>query len=263
MPRGLLYFIDCAAVSGSDLYSALEEKQVTPYLINTDTYDQKYEDGVTWGFLGSPRTDLLRYESGSKDAATSSWLGLDNKPIQYKLKLSNGDYRFTAGFKEWQGLVRNIKISVSYKNTEGAETAVDLGTFSNEGESTQDYKFSVENLDENDPYITVSFTKASGDAEPIVSWFAITDNNISDTSNSEISSDNNLFSVYPTLISRGETVCIQVENGGLNEVKVYDIQGKLMMTQKISGEVATLNLNFSSGIYFINIADRVEKIVIN
>ena len=79
---------------------------------------------------------------------------------------------------------------------------------------------------------------------------------------------NATLSVYPNP-AVGETF-VTLENAGLNEVSVYDIQGRLVSSQSFvatTGEQARLSLeNFDGGVYFVRInsanATQTAKLVV-
>jgi len=79
---------------------------------------------------------------------------------------------------------------------------------------------------------------------------------------------NATLSVYPNP-AVGETF-VTLENAGLNEVSVYDIQGRLVSSQSFvatAGEQARLSLeNFDGGVYFVRInsanATQTAKLVV-
>ncbi|NLJ83048.1 MAG: T9SS type A sorting domain-containing protein, partial [Bacteroidales bacterium] len=58
--------------------------------------------------------------------------------------------------------------------------------------------------------------------------------------------------VYPNPTS--DYVTIQYKNGTLNEIRIFDVIGKEIKRQIVSGSVCTLHTeNLHSGIYFIQI----------
>jgi hypothetical protein len=141
-----------------------------------------------------------------------------------------------------------------------------LGTFYNRTESTQDYNFTLDDLNPDNPYITVSISK-TGNPDPLMSWLALTSLN-------EVSSLNELFApnqintlhIYPNPVELHQVLSVEVdvEDDHVCDavISVYDISGQLIKQQKVSGKVTVLNLSAPKGLYLIRLKDKYTKLIV-
>lgn len=266
IPKSLLYFIDCGATSGSGLYNDILTKGLAPNLININAYDQAFNETDGWGYTGEIGTDIDYKNPESRDAFSSGWWAYGDKAIDYRLGVFNGDYRLTVGIQEWWDTGRDMRISLMYQNGRGDIVSKVLGTFYNRTESTQDYNFTLDDLNPDNPYITVSISK-TGNPDPLMSWLALTSLN-------EVSSLNELFApnqintlhIYPNPVELHQVLSVEVdvEDDHVCDavISVYDISGQLIKQQKVSGKVTVLNLSAPKGLYLIRLKDKYTKLIV-
>ncbi len=86
------------------------------------------------------------------------------------------------------------------------------------------------------------------------------------TSVEELVAEGLQFRVYPNPFSGNETHIVINENWVGSELSVYDLSGKIMSTEKIESQYATLNTQYlSNGLYFVKISldkgTSIKKIV--
>jgi hypothetical protein len=266
IPKSLLYFIDCGATSGSGLYNDILTKGLAPNLININAYDQAFNETDGWGYTGEIGTDIDYKNPESRDAFSSGWWAYGDKAIDYRLGVFNGDYRLTVGLQEWWDTGRDMCISLMYQNERGVNVSEVLGNFYNRTESTQDYIFTLEDLNPNYPYITVSVSK-TGNPDPLMSWLALTSlNEVSSLNNILVSNQINTLHIYPNPVKLHQVVSVEadVEADRLRDavISVYDISGQLIKQQKVSGKVTVLDLSAPKGIYLIRLKDKCAKLIV-
>ena len=79
---------------------------------------------------------------------------------------------------------------------------------------------------------------------------------------SDVSIENNAIKVYP-VPGNGELTIAQ-NNGVIGEIKIFDSQGKLLLTQQIEGNSAKIDIrNFSSGVYILKTTTAALRFVVD
>ena len=69
--------------------------------------------------------------------------------------------------------------------------------------------------------------------------------------------------VYPNPVVQGQAVIVEMETPGLYTYVVTDISGKVVSTQTLSGNRATLSTNeLSTGIYLLNVRSNNKTIAV-
>lgn len=122
------------------------------------------------GYIGKIGIDIDYKNATSTDAYNSGFWAYKDKKIEYALPLKAGNYNLFAGFNEWWNAYRTIGICISYKNADGQIIKQDLGTFTNSGKKTVDYKFELL----VDAEVTISVYKPNANnPDVILSWFGI------------------------------------------------------------------------------------------
>lgn len=267
IPNGLLYFIDSGATAGSDLFDAIKVKKLAPNLINTNIYDQSFSELKGWGYTGMVGTDIDYKNSDSKDAFTSGWWAYTNKPIDYKLKVTNDEYQLSVGIQEWWSANRSFRISINYENTQGVNSTKILGTFTNNTQTTQDYTFKLDDLNSQNPYITVRIEKASSkDPDPLLSWLALTSLNLNTMSVSNpVLASRNLV-VYPNPATKNQTIDIATVNNEISfdkTISIYSSTGQIVKTLKATDNHSLLDLSaLSSGMYIVKYQNNFVNLII-
>lgn len=268
IPNGLLYFIDSGATVSSDLYDAIKVKKLAPNLINTNTYDQAFSQSRGWGYSGIVGTDIDYKNSDSKDSFTSGWWGYTNKPIDYKLRVTNDDYRLTVGIQEWWSANRSMSISINYQNTQGVSSTKTLGTFTNNTQTTQDYTFKLDDLNAQNPYITIRIEKTnSNDPDPVVSWLALTSLNLNTMSLSDSILASRSIVLYPNPAMKNQTVYLETNSDGSflddTTISIYSSSGQIVSTCKTTGKQTAIDISsLSSGIYIVKHQNNFVKLII-
>lgn len=267
IPQGLLYYIDCGASSGSQLFDSIKSKLLAPHLINKTTYDQAFNLTSGWGYTGIIGSDINSKYPDSKDAFTSGWWAYSAKPIDYKLRVVNDDYRLTVGFQEWWNTSRSMKISLLYQNNQGNSITRDLGTFVNSTQSTQDYTFRLNDLNPQNPYITVRVVK-TGNPDPVLSWLALTSLSLNEVTGiyNPVSKSSGTLNVYPNPVVRNQTVYVETnidEKVGYDtDICIYTLSGQFAYKQKITGKRTAIDISLPSGIYIISCKNSDSKLII-
>ena len=268
IPNGLLYFIDSGATTGSDLYDAIKVKNLAPNLINTNTYDQSFNLGIGWGYTGIIGTDIDYINSNNKDSFSSGWWAYKNKVIDYKLGVTNDDYRLTVGFHEWWSANRPMSISINYLNNQGIDSKKALGDFTNNSQVTKDYTFKLDDLNPQNPYITIRIEKTnSNNPDPLVSWLALTSLNSNTMGvNDQKLASKNLF-VYPNPANNTQTVYFETNNDynylDNPTITIYSSLGQIITTKKITSKITPIDISFlSSGIYFLKHLNNSVKLIV-
>lgn len=268
IPTGLIYYIDSGTTVGSDLYDAIKSKNLAPNLINTNTYDQAFNQTSGWGYTGIISTDIGYRSPDSKDAFTSGWYAYTDKPIDYKLRVTNDDdYRLTVGVQEWWSANRSMRISISYQNTQGASRTKELGTFTNNAQTTQDYTFKLDDLNSQNPYITVRVEETTG-PDAVMSWLALTSlsKNTLGVPDSMLASTKNII-VYPNPATKNQTIYLETNSdaGFLDDttISIYSSSGQIVSTCKTTGKQTAIDISsLSSGIYIVKYQNNFVKLII-
>jgi hypothetical protein len=264
IPETLLYFIDCGATNGSDLYDGITG--LAPYLINTTTYDQSFDENTGWGYTGQIGADVDYKNPESKDAFSSGWWAYGNKNIDYKLAVNNGEYRLTTGFQEWWDTGRDMRISLLYQNETGNNRTKILGNFYNRTESTQDYSFEINDLNSDNPYITIRVAK-TGNPDPVMSWLSLTSLDMQTSIDKIIVLNHtNTLKIYPNPVKQSQAVYIEVNANDEwlkdADIIVQNISGFTVKQQKITGNRTLVDLQVPQGIYIIHLKDKYAKIIV-
>lgn len=267
IPKGLLYFIDSGATVGSDLFDDIKEKNLAPQLINSNTYDQKFNQTSGWGYAGIIGSDIDYKNSDSKDAFSSGWWAYTNKPIDYKLRVTNDDYRLTVGIQEWWSANRSMRISISYQNIQGDTSTKELGTFSNSTQITLDYTFKLDDLNSQNPYITVRIEKTNG-PDPVLSWLALTSLNLNTMSLSDpLAAKRTNMLVYPNPATKNQTIYLETNSDGSflddTTISIYSLSGQILSTCETTGKHTAIDItSLSSGIYIVKHQNNFVKLII-
>ncbi|MBT1176972.1 DUF1080 domain-containing protein [Bifidobacterium callimiconis] len=161
IPDGVQYFID-SGTNGKDSPEYTAVKSAVKGLLN-DKVDQT-SDGSTWGYNADGQNT---YGSGdiNDKSSTGLWAG-KGKSTTYYLPLKAGTYDLSAGFHEWWGVSRNMKVIVTAADgTELSNGNADLSSDAVDVTST-----STITLDKDQ---TVTLTVSGVSADPVISWVAV------------------------------------------------------------------------------------------
>lgn len=264
IPETILYFIDSGATNGSDLYDKVLE--IAPYLMNTNASDQAFDENTAWGYTGKIGVDMDYKNSESKDAFSSGWWAYGGKTIDYKLALSEGEYRLTAGFQEWWDTGRDMRISLLYQNKAGNNINKTLGDFYNRTESTQDYSFVINDLNPENFYVTIQIAK-TGNPDPVISWFSLTSLDMQTSIDKiVVLNHTNTLKIYPNPVEQSHAIWIEVDanNEWLRDtyIVVKYVSGQIVKQQKTTGKRNLVDLQVPSGIYIIHLKDKYAKIIV-
>ena len=238
VPEELLYFVDCGAVC-SDLHDSICAKGLAPMLVNRDTCDAPFTEERGWGYTGVVGTeesgaDIDYKNKDSRDSYTSGWFAWADKTIDYKLLVANSEnYRLTVGFQEWWNTLRGMRIFLKYENTEGTETERELGEFRNNRECVQDYSFRIEDLSEQNPYITVGVEKTTN-PDPILSWLALGKTDYVENLQQQPKAE------AMRVFVQGRTVVVETPQVG--QLRVTDMAGRVVLQVEASSPSTGLDL---------------------
>ncbi|OZG57360.1 glycoside hydrolase [Bifidobacterium tissieri] len=161
IPDGVQYFID-SGTNGKDSPEYTAVKSAVKGLLN-DKVDQT-SDGSTWGYNPDGQNT---YGSGdiNDKSSTGLWAGKGKSTIYY-LPLKAGTYDLSAGFHEWWGVSRNMKVVVTAADgTELANGNADLSGDAPDVTSTSTIKVDKDQ--------TVTLTVSGVSADPVISWVAV------------------------------------------------------------------------------------------
>jgi hypothetical protein len=182
IPNGLLYFADCGATVGSDLWDEItdvDHPAYAPHLKNTNTWDQRSTATTNWGYtntVSSSGANIYYKNSESTDPMTSGWYHSNSSTVlNYRFPIDQtGTYYVTAGFQEWWSTSRTMRLEVSYPNNAGTGTASVTKDFTNTTESVQALEFTVPTIPTAaaNRYVTVTLRRVSG-GDPVISWIAL------------------------------------------------------------------------------------------
>ena len=161
IPSGVQYFID-SGTNGKDSPEYTAVTAAVPGLLNSKV-DQT-SDGTMWGYNADGQNT---YGSGdiNDKFSTGLWAGKGKSTIYY-LPLPAGKYTLSAGFHEWWGVSRSMKVVVladdgtqlSNGNADLSGSAVDV---------TSTHTFTL------DKQQTVTLEVSGVSADPVISWVAV------------------------------------------------------------------------------------------
>jgi hypothetical protein len=265
IPENLLYFIDCGATKGSDLYDAIINKGAAPYLIN-GIYDQAFNANDGWGYTGKIGTDIDYRNPDSKEAFTSGWWAYGNKTIDYKLGIHPGQYRLAVGFQEWWDTGRNMRISLLYKDIENQNKTQVLGDFYNRTESTQDYTFNLDDLNVAGDYITVRVEK-TGNPDPLVSWLSLTSLDLLSSIDTVIVLNHTpALKIYPNPVAQAHSVYLEIDAEKEwwrdADITLRNISGQIVKQQAVTCKRSVIDLTVPAGVYILHVKDKQVKLIV-
>ena len=164
----LVYFFDCGSEGVSEYFDVLKNK-LGSKLIN-DKADQKYTEG-NGGYEGTTEIemssgfDLGQYEGN--DYLANGWWAANGKDIVYSFDLPEGEYKVTAGFREWWNTSRPSKLKIT--DEDGTELGVKAFTIASTAKDQEVHQtFTVAEGGK----ITVTISK-TGSADPVLSFIGI------------------------------------------------------------------------------------------
>ncbi|KAA6335271.1 hypothetical protein EZS27_016486, partial [termite gut metagenome] len=197
---------------------------------------------------------------------SSGWWAYGGKTIDYKLALSEGEYRLTAGFQEWWDTGRDMRISLLYQNKAGNNINKTLGDFYNRTESTQDYSFVINDLNPENFYVTIQIAK-TGNPDPVISWFSLTSLDMQTSIDKiVVLNHTNTLKIYPNPVEQSHAIWIEVDanNEWLRDtyIVVKYVSGQIVKQQKTTGKRNLVDLQVPSGIYIIHLKDKYAKIIV-
>ena len=172
IPSDTLYFIDTvtnfkdsSGPSTTEPYSRISAL-LGDQLLNS-VYDQLKEDGNTWGLVDRD-AGVKSYDSTTDKTATGIY-GKDNaagETLSYALTLPAGEYTLYSEHREWWGMDRPMKASVTVDGK-----TLDAGTILLSG-SSGDQFFTYDFVVEEEQVVTYTIT-ATGTQAPVISWLAV------------------------------------------------------------------------------------------
>ncbi len=172
IPSDTLYFIDTvtnfkdsSGPSTTEPYSRISAL-LGNQLLNS-IYDQLKEDGNTWGLVDRD-AGVKSYDSTTDKTATGIY-GKDNaagETLSYALTLPAGEYTLYSEHREWWGMDRPMKASVTVDGK-----TLDAGTILLSG-SSGDQFFTYDFVVEEEQVVTYTIT-ATGTQAPVISWLAV------------------------------------------------------------------------------------------
>ncbi|KAA8821532.1 immunoglobulin-like domain-containing protein, partial [Bifidobacterium vespertilionis] len=161
LPESLQYFID-SGTGGKDSPEYAAVKAAVPTLLNNKV-DQE-SDGTTWGYNKDGQSV---YGSGdiNDKFSTGLWAGKGKSTIYY-LPLEAGTYTLTAGFHEWWGVSRSMKVYVL--GADGKELSNGNADLSGQAPNvTSSGIFTLTTAQ------TVTLKVDGVSADPVISWLAV------------------------------------------------------------------------------------------
>ena len=170
VPKNVVYYIDM--VKGTPDENAATEsfaaiKALRGGALLNQAADQLKTDSNTWGLVD---TDAgTKGYTDTKDKTATGIYGANNasgETLSYQLTLEPGTYTITSAHREWWGMTRPMKLTVTVDDID-----LDAGTIQVDSSNTtvqNSYSFSVGRKQ------TITYTiTATGTQAPVVSWLAV------------------------------------------------------------------------------------------
>ncbi|MGO3886791.1 MAG: hypothetical protein ACTJHU_10885, partial [Mycetocola sp.] len=180
LPDDVVYFVDAAAVEGdndgnagitSPAHAAVAQLRGDALL--NEQADAPFSEDTGWGLLnpideGDGFVGAKSRVSGDYDKArTTGWWASSGGSVDYRLTLPAGEWELDSGYREWWGQSRQVQPSVTVGDTVIDGDVVRLSGSTPDGRSTIAFEL------EEETTVTFRAAKASGSADPVLSWLAV------------------------------------------------------------------------------------------